>query len=228
MNLLTVSRNIASAYNFKDGSDADFEATSVAILDETISTLIQEFSNRSNVKIAFYLVDYTKVNRRGAIRYEPSTDNQKLTRKRETYLLPHLAKYSNITFSKGDVICPSEERGETVFITTHIAQDLLNAHTFRSLTLLESHTGALKNTSEFNTKLNISPEQRRIVPLNKFTLRVFGDGVTYSPQPIKLRKTLLEFFEKFGVNSHTKLERLKFILESKNRMLYMGLRDFFS
>lgn len=106
------------------------------------------------------------------------------------------------------------------FILSHCAVDLLSRHNFRSLQLLESHTGKIKPHTQWNTKLSNGKELSNI-PFNRLTLQVFGDGpVFFSPMPIKIRKALLEIADQYKWTSVT----------SKEKMLYgiKQMRDHFA
>lgn len=76
-------------------------------------------------------------------------------------------------------------------ILTHYPVDLLNRYAFSSLKLLESHTGAIKPPLLWNTKLH-NGKENTFIPFDRMSLQIFGDGVTFSPAPIKIRKLLLE------------------------------------
>ena len=82
-------------------------------------------------------------------------------------------------------------------IITHYAIDLLQRYRFNSLSLLESHTGAIKAPLLWNTKLKDGKEFE-ILPFDRMTLQMFGDGVIFAPMPIKIRQRLYSIAVKQG------------------------------
>lgn len=82
-------------------------------------------------------------------------------------------------------------RGEgSALILTHSPIDLLSYVNFKSLVLLESHTGHLKKKAEWHTKLGV---QDINLPLNVFTISVFGDhGTHIVPMSIKYKRAVLK------------------------------------
>jgi len=78
---------------------------------------------------------------------------------------------------------------------SHYPVDLLQRYKFESLSLLESHTGAVKPPSLWNTKLHNGKELERI-PFDRMTVQLFGDGVTFTPMNLKVRQKMIELAEK--------------------------------
>lgn len=99
---------------------------------------------------------------------------------------------------------------DDTLIITHTPMDLLNEHLFRKLVLLESHTGKLKTSVEWNTKLkNFKPEFQRI-PFNDITIQLFGDtGDTFFPilSP-RFKSDLVDIADKFQWNPLTSKQRM--------------------
>ena len=105
-----------------------------------------------------------------------------------------------------------ELKGEhpDAFILSHCAVDLLSRYHFRSLQLLESHTGKIKAHTQWNSKLSNGKELTNI-PFNRLTLQVFGDGpVFFSPMPIKIRKALLDIAEHYKWTAVTTKEKMAY------------------
>lgn len=82
----------------------------------------------------------------------------------------------------------SYKGGKTLMIS-HYPIDLLNRYNFQSLSLLESHTGAIKPPQIWYTKLK-DGKDLKIIPFDRMTMQMFGDNVHFSPMPIKIRKTV--------------------------------------
>lgn len=79
-------------------------------------------------------------------------------------------------------------------LLTHSPIDLL-FNDFSNVRLLESHTGALKSKTEWNTKLT-NAKLLPPLPFNAFTVQVFGDNNTYiSGMPIKIKEAVVKMAE---------------------------------
>lgn len=99
------------------------------------------------------------------------------------------------------------------FILTHLPVDLLWYRNFPALSLLESHTGKVKKRTLWYTKLN---GKRPEIPFNKAFLQIFGDGVMFSPQGIKVRRVIQKIAEKNRWNQNTSDEKIKMNFRSAN------------
>jgi hypothetical protein len=83
-----------------------------------------------------------------------------------------------------------------VWLVSHHPVDLLSRYQFKSLTLLESHTGALKKPIVWNTKI-FSNKDYYVLPFHPLTLCIFGDksGDQLQGYPVKYRKVIMEMAE---------------------------------
>lgn len=99
------------------------------------------------------------------------------------------------------------------FILTHLPVDLLWYRNFPALTLLESHTGKIKKRTLWYTKLN---GRHTIIPFSKEFLQIFGDGIMFSPQGIKVKRVILKVAEKSRWNQNTSKEKVKMTLRNAN------------
>lgn len=81
------------------------------------------------------------------------------------------------------------EFGGRGLILTHFPVDLLNRYKFQTLALLESHTGAIKPPSVWNTKLRegLGLEQ---LPFDRMTMQMFGENTHFAPMPKAIRMVL--------------------------------------
>lgn len=92
-------------------------------------------------------------------------------------------------------------------LLTHSPIDLL-FNDFSSVRLLESHTGALKSKTEWNTKLT-NAKVLPPLPFNAFTVQVFGDNNTYiSGMPIKIKEAVIAMAEKDRWNPISSNDRI--------------------
>lgn len=79
---------------------------------------------------------------------------------------------------------------------THFPIDLLSEKYFGKLSLLESHTGVVKNKNLWYTKL-FSGKNYPNIPFNQLTLQVFGDDHQFRPWESKIKQAVVELGQKF-------------------------------
>lgn len=84
-------------------------------------------------------------------------------------------------------------------LLTHHPIDLLSYYSFPDLTLLESHTGILKERKDWYTKLNL-PKGCTTIPFNRAMLCIFGDKVFINGQLPKVKKAIISVSEKYTWN----------------------------
>lgn len=100
-------------------------------------------------------------------------------------------------------------------ILTHIPYDLLSWPYFRSLKLLESYTGVLKEKNHWYTKYCIVPGGNlNILPFDRKLLKVFGDHIMFTPMPLELRRKILEIAIKRRWTPLTTMDKMKHSLEA--------------
>lgn len=91
---------------------------------------------------------------------------------------------------------------EPVLLLSSFVTDLLSAHNFPALYLIESFTGKIKKRQEWHTKINIGNVKNKDqigMPFNKFTIQVFGDkSGAYKGQDRQIRKIVRDM----AVNDH--------------------------
>lgn len=97
--------------------------------------------------------------------------------------------------------------GVDTLIITHVAYDLLWYNNFGSLTLLESHTGKIKNKALWSSKY-YQGTHLSMIPFTEELLQVFGDLEVFHPLDVKLRKAIIELAEKRGWSSVTTRARI--------------------
>lgn len=92
-------------------------------------------------------------------------------------------------------INPRETTSQSLMVT-HYLEELLSAHYFNELHMLESHTGRIRPSYEWGARLyrpsTDKYELDSTFPFTPFTVQVMGTGQTFSPQPIKYRRFVLE------------------------------------
>jgi hypothetical protein len=204
VNVRTLYRNLMGSIerDQRDGLVPDDLAEAIINEMQIIEAAISQGSN-GLCNVVYYVCSYDAVPRRfpHANHKNPNTDNAKyawnmeqLTMKAIADLQPaHDLRQFDLDFDK------EESR---VFIITHYPVDLLNRYMFRTLTLVESHTGTLKSPARWYTKLGTGPSKELYnIPFDRMTLQLFGDGVLFSPHPIKIRRFLMGIAEKYKWSS---------------------------
>lgn len=179
-----------------------------------INEVLQKFTP-SGIKVVPYLCLHKNIKRifPGAILKEPKTEIQRSQKRIEDNVIDLLVKTQALNKTNHILIFDTKfniPKQDDTLIITHQPIDLLNDTLFRKLVLLESHTGKLKTSIEWNTKLkNFKPEYQRI-PFNELTIQMFGDtGDLFFPilSP-KLKNELVSVADKFQWNPLTTKQRL--------------------
>lgn len=91
---------------------------------------------------------------------------------------------------------------------THFAYDLL-AKGFSNLSLLESHTGSIKDKYRWYTKY-YNGKELSMIPFREDMLQVFGDNEHFRPMPIKARKEVLALAAKYHWSQVTTTDKVKY------------------
>lgn len=196
VNIGTLFRNLYNAVdrNFLAKLDSGDVADALIVEMETIADLVAS-SSQGKTESVFYHCSYSDLTTRfklGTLRlpntekqllyadlYKKSLDNMLRRSQRES--IRHIETYSSL-FSGG--------RKSEALILTHFPVDLLNAKKFRSMDLLESHTGLLKKPTDWYTKY-YDGRDLNMLPLNGILLTVFGDDHHFRPQSRSMKEALL-------------------------------------
>lgn len=200
INVRTLTRNLQGCVDPEVKNDLPNNEVLEAIQNEmsVIDGTIEEFT-KGAVKVIYYIPSYgsyyTGKLKEGILK-ELKTPNQIFQNSLELAVCDGLKKNketltSNIIETNSNL--PKMDVRATLI--THYPVDLLARYNFTELHLLESHTGAIKNPSMWNTKLQNGRDIPNI-PFDRATLQVFGDGVMYRPMNMKIRKAFIEMAEK--------------------------------
>lgn len=201
INARTLIRNILGSHDKLTSQYITVDYVVKLVLDEilTIKSIL-ETETMGRVQTFMYIPSYKflKLRYRSAVIKEPVTDKQKLAHKFEEDCIELLLK------RRGDIYAPVSivdldikfENKPRVCLITHLPIDLLHCEGHSSLALLESHTGIVKFSNQWYTKLKNGKELYRI-PFDKMSIQFFGDsGGTFGSYDAKMRKVLLEISEK--------------------------------
>lgn len=173
------------------------------------ATILEEIQQLKHLVPAFeptvYLLEYRDLNRllpRSILR-PPQTIKQKIHQSQQNDIirvLTHKPSPLLSNFSGSQIPVKPGTRG---LLITHYAVDLMSYPSFSSLKLVESYTGAIKDRSEWHTKLTGGRNNERI-PFTGVSLTVFGDnGVLLKPYSIQERNQVKKVAEKLKWTSVT-------------------------
>jgi hypothetical protein len=219
VNLKTLFRNFIGALDKVTAGSVVPEEIAANLDDEMeqISQIIAE-SSSGRCKVVFYVNNMTNL----AIRYRYATLRKDNTPKQMEYtailkktLALMLADNKTrplpiLTFDR--LLSPPQEATPKILLLTHVAYDLLSAKNFRSVTLLESHTGRLKDRALWYTKY-ANGRDLVMLPFREDLMQVFGDNETFVPMPIKVRKEVIEIANRFHWTSVTTTDKVRLGLE---------------
>ena len=190
INLATMFRNLFGSLTAVDQDQVTAKDLTIALASEIpiVEAVVAEAAGRK-VHVVFYVNDMKDVGKwfPNASIKKPTTNKQRIYQAIRDDVLKQLPSY----LDDGDFrLFHGKIQGEgRTLILTHSAIDLLSYPSFDSLVLLESHTGKIKPRNQWGSKLGCKDET---LPLNTFTLQVFGDGSLYlSPLSIKYRRAVL-------------------------------------
>lgn len=221
VNARTIVRNILGSH---DKHNAQFltVADVVNLLIDEILTIksILEIETQGRVKVFMYIPSYKflKLRYRNAVLKEPTTEKQLAAHKFEEDCIELLLKrqgdiHASYSVVDLDITFNNDPR---VFLITHLPVDLLHCKDVKSVALLESHTGIIKYSNQWYTKLKNGKDLYRI-PFDVMSIQFFGDsGGMFVPYETKMRKVMLETAEKYQWTQ----------LTSKNKIVGDLMKDY--
>lgn len=202
LNVRTIFRNAWNAFEGKT-DDVHYDVMRECVLQD-IKTIQETVNAVSPTTICVpYLCKYKTLNKKypNANFRNPNTPNQL-----------HYNAVENDVYTKAEemfedlISFDTELSGETeTLLLTHMPLDLLSYKKFPRMALLESHTGKVKTRVEWASKLQNKPKG---IPFYRCTLQMFGDGVMFGPQELKVRRVLLKTAEKYTWSATTTTEKM--------------------
>jgi len=170
-----------------------------------------------HLKLQLYYCEYRFIQRSfpNALLREPSTVKQKTyneVSERAWNFTRTLIQDSEYAF-KNYMKTIEGNYMEKVLMLSHFPIDLLSYKQFRELSLLESHTGAIKTRPYWYTKL-YNGKDLSIIPFNELTLQVYGDNETFRPTSIKLRRLLTDIAISNKWSYLTTVDKIRYNLNS--------------
>ena len=185
-----------------------------ALADEMsqIHELVNEES-QGKTRVIYYICSYRGLEQefKGAVRRTPNTDKQKFYQKLMDETLNRLVRRvketQELLIREFNVTFYPDERIKALIIT-HYAVDLLSAKRFRSLDLLESHTGVLKKFNTWYTKY-YNGKELMMIPFNEYLIKFFGDNDLIVPFHFKVRRVIQEVAEQHKWNYATSMSKVR-------------------
>lgn len=208
INCRTLFRNLIGSLE-KDSIDKITVRELTIVLNEEMSfirNIISEMTNNT-VGVVFYYPNYNKIEfsfKYGVVRMD-NTDRQKELTTLHNQTIKNLLdkdkddKIHGIKIFNISLSTNGDSNVEALLIS-HYAIDLLSANEFKKLSLLESHTGVIKEKAMWYTKFYNGAELNQI-PFIKCFLIIFGDDTTFRPYARSLRMDILEVAKKYNWSS---------------------------
>ena len=176
---------------------------------ESILTIVDEQTN-GKVKVQYFICTMKSLKRKfpDALLKTPNTSNQlnQATLEIKTIQL-FLTMDHGLPFLNFDVNI--EGNGTNAFIVTHTPINLLSGGSFRSLKLLESHTGSIKPNAKWYTKYK-NGSKLQPLPFNRLLLQIFGDSDMFNGFPSKVKKEILSIAEKRRWTPNTTRDKIMY------------------
>lgn len=212
INLFTLFRNLVGAVKTEDRDRlkpddiADALAEELDVIDAALMTL-----SGGKTKPVYYTCSYTGI--KNAFAYadlrSDTTEKQKAyTELAEKSINAFYKKYKGLRVHRHFTLLISPNTKTDAIILTHYAIDLLSWKQFKSLALLESHTGHIKPRTEWYTKYTNGKEQCARIPWDRRMLQVFGDSNTFAPMKKAVRDAVLAVAEEYKWTQATTTDRI--------------------
>lgn len=195
INLSTLFRNLIGAIPASDMMNVRAEDCATVLLYE-ISVIDELTKNATNqyTKPQYYLCHHSKLESH----FPLANIRQVVTEKQRNYQRLHdktmkiiLDKQSSNTPFKTFNFKVLPDDRVSVLILTHVALDLIYHAKFKSLHLIESHTGLLKKKNLWYTKY-YQGKNLVMMPFNHGLLQFFGDNEIFHPFKLSARESVIE------------------------------------
>jgi hypothetical protein len=216
INVRTLLRNLLGSLPTEVKNSALPDVLHIALLEEfQIIEATLAKGSEGMVYPVYYLPDYSTLQQKfpHALVKQPHTALQKTMHALEYQTMRLVASNPGQHEVRKYGIQITGSHPET-FILTHYPVDLLARSAFRSLKLLESHTGHVKPPSQWYTKLTNGRELPNM-PFGQFSLQVFGDNSTqFTGMPSVIREEVLRVAKVNQWNVLTTKDRITLCLKA--------------
>ena len=223
INVRTLFRNLHEAFEDHSKLNPSLLAKELGEEMELIKSVV-ETKVVGNMEVVFYICSNKSMHKifSEAKLKLPHTDKQKEYEHIERTTMEGFI--DNYPLGKTIKIfdCLVKGSNSTALILTHFPMELLSASTFRTLKLIESHTGVIKEKMEWITKLDNDPEYQNI-PFNALSLQLLGDGaIQFYRGNVKFLKLFKEVATKNKWHAGTTASKVKFDLDKHWDKLFVN------
>lgn len=192
INVTTLVRNFHQCV--ENGATGGYDLTTAAsLLQDEFQAIRQYIRDKKgqSFPVSFYYqtLDWFNYRFPNAKRKEPKTDRQKIEARVIDMLVNFLVERSDESAYIKTIGERFPQSTNTTALLTHYPHNLLHRFDFKTLFLLESHTGKLKNHTLFYTKLH-TLKKNVVMPFNAFTMQLYGEGTLLSTFPFGLKQEL--------------------------------------
>lgn len=221
INIRTLVRNYREAIKKDDQGRIKYDTAALVILSE-MGVIPEVFrQNGRNIEVVYYYQPTEDIEQQfaNAKFKEAKTDKQieAMTYEKFTTRIL-LAECANAKLPVVQIRRKPPANHNVTAILSHYPKDLFWKPCFGRLFLLESHTGKLKTYVDWYTKLN-GIKTDNPVPLNEFTIQVFGDSHLFDGQDNKIRAELRELAKTKRWNGTTSTDRMASDIRSYGSVL---------
>lgn len=230
INLRTLFRNAYGAFNKQDRLNLGPDVFKDAMVEDlmVINSIVNQYSNHL-VSVEYYLCSFKSFEKtfpKGLYK-ELNTPNQQFDQNMEDATIELFKKGMGelpFEFTLKEFDTKIRGNNKRVAILTHYPVDLLGWESFSRLYLLESHTGKIKDRTQWYTKLTGGKRYQRI-PFNSLTLQVFGDNnLLFASMLPSIKKRILDIAEEDNWTNATTVEKVRV---SINKIPYPVEKRFF-
>lgn len=215
INVRTLYRNLVGAVPTTEQGLLFPPRLALAIAEEmdAITSLITT-ETEGRTEVFFYLSNYAQMERKykHAVLRKDSTTKQKDATLQQNATLELLLKERSDDIQGWDLKLKPVDTKRS-FLITHYAYDLLSADRWPQLALLETHTGAIKERSQWYTKYYNGKDLPAGMPFTEYFLQVFGDNQHFRPLDHKLREAIVELAVKYKWGPATTMEKIMYGIE---------------
>jgi hypothetical protein len=211
INVDTIFRNAYQAYDTQVRKSLTADQLYQDVIQDLggiFETLGKIGTNKSPNMVAYYC-SYAGLEKRFKLAkiWKPETPIQLHYAKLQDEVLKRLLSQLRGHIRLCDHTMPNGLRN--TFVLTHHIVDLVVPKGYGEITLIESHTAALKEKGTWHTKLTGGSKFERI-PFNPLTLQVFGDNSTnFKANDFKYKSAILMLAEQYKWTSMTVVERVQ-------------------
>lgn len=218
INITTLYRNLLGSIpkeevsKLKESEVIDTLQSEVEVIN---SLLLNE--GRGTCKTIYYIPTYKSLYKKENILIKfrmPSTEGQKAAILAQNKLMnSYLKEDKNVIKLDSEITSPKNKSSS--LILTHIPYDLTSNIHFNKLSLLESHTGKVKDKKDLYTKYYpVGDRDMNNIPFLRKLLFILGDRIQIQPIDIKTRRMVLDLASEYKWTVMTTLDRVNLTFET--------------